>query len=82
MYYIFNNFDENITSIFQNRVEQVERAIKQIISSYETVLEQQEVAYKETLEQCKAEKAWLSQQRRELEQVQNDVQAILNQSVE
>ena len=71
---------ETVCSVFSNRVKVADKAITQIISCYENLLAQQEKAHKETLEQRDAEKAWIAQQRRELEQVQNQIEAILNQS--
>lgn len=76
---IRNRLGEIISSTFNSRVEAADEAIKQIISSCENLLEQQEKAYKETLEQRQAEKAWIAQKRQELEQVKNNVEAILNQ---
>lgn len=70
---IFNQIIENIASIFDNRVEQADVAIKQIISSYENILQQQEKAYLETVEQREAEKAWINRQRQELAQVQKGI---------
>ena len=73
----FNKVSENIVSIFDNRVESASEVIKLAISLYETLLEQQEKAHKETLEQRQAEKAWIAQKRQELEQVQKNIEAIL-----
>jgi len=74
---ITEGIDEIISSAFSHRVKVVETAIKQIISSYENLLEQQEKAHKETLEQREADKAWISQKRQELEQVQKNIEAML-----
>lgn len=68
---------EIICSAFRSRVETANTAIKQIISSYENLLEQQEKADTETLEQRQAEKVWISQKYQELEQVQKNIEAIL-----
>jgi len=84
----FQKFDESrsqiadqlykiISSVFNSRIEAADTAIKQVISSYENLLEQQEKAHKETLEQREAEKAWIAQKRQELEQVQKNIEAIL-----
>ncbi|MDZ4873543.1 MAG: hypothetical protein CLLPBCKN_002939 [Chroococcidiopsis cubana SAG 39.79] len=78
---IFNKIEENIASVFYNRVEQAEQVIEQLISSHENILEQQNKVHKETLEQREAEKAFISQQRRKLEQLQNEIDAILSQCV-
>ena len=74
---ITKRLDEIISSAFSSQVEVAETAIKQIISSYENLLEQQEKADTETLEQREADKAWISQKYQELEQVQKNIEAIL-----
>ncbi|MHC5776597.1 dienelactone hydrolase family protein [Nostoc sp.] len=48
------------------------------IALYENLLEQQEKAHNETLEQREAEKMWIYQKRQELEQVQNRLEVILS----
>lgn len=86
----FQKFDESmdkvseklyeiVGSVFNNRVESASQVIAQAISLYENLLEQQEKAHKETLEQREAEKAFISQKRQELEQVQKNLEAILVQ---
>ncbi|WP_292769129.1 hypothetical protein [Nostoc sp. NOS(2021)] len=70
--------DEIIGSVFENRVESVCRVIAQAIALYENLLEQQEKAHNETLEQREAEKWWIYQKRQELEQVQNGLEVILS----
>jgi uncharacterized tellurite resistance protein B-like protein len=77
----FNKVSDNIVSIFDNRVESASEVIKLAISLYENLLEQQEKAHKETLEQREADKAWIVQKRQELEQVQKNIEAVLNQTV-
>jgi hypothetical protein len=74
---IAERLHEIVSSVFNSRVEAADEAIKQIISSYENLLEQQEKAHKETLEQREADKAWISQKRRELQQLQKNIEAIL-----
>jgi uncharacterized tellurite resistance protein B-like protein len=84
----FQKFDESrtqiadqlykiISSVFNSRIEAADTAIKQVISSYENLLEQQEKADTETLEQRQAEKAWINQKHQELEQVQKNIKAII-----
>ena len=73
----FNKVSENIALIFDNRVEAASEVIQQAISLYESLLEQQEKAHRKTLEQREAEKAWISQRRNELEQMQKNIEAIL-----
>lgn len=79
---IGNRLEEIIISTFDSQVEAAEEAIKHLISSYEKFLEHQEKAQKEIMADSKAEKAFISQKRQELEQVQKGIEAILNQSVE
>jgi uncharacterized tellurite resistance protein B-like protein/GTPase SAR1 family protein len=74
---IWENLGKTIGSAFNSRLELANEAIKQVISCYENVLEQHEKAHKETLEQREAEKAWISQKRQELEQLQKNIEAIL-----
>ncbi|WP_228013168.1 hypothetical protein [Nostoc edaphicum] len=71
-------FDEIIGSVFENRVESTSRVIAQAIALYENLLEQQEKAHNETLEQREAEKMWIYQKHEELEQVQNGLEIILS----
>lgn len=76
---VFDKVCEHIASAFYNRVEAASGVIEQAISLSENLLEQQERLAQETLEQCKAEKSRISQKRQELEQVQSNIEAILNQ---
>lgn len=73
--------DEIIGSVFDNRVESASRVIAQAIALYENLLEQQEKAHSETLEQREAEKAWIDQKCQELEQIQNGLEVILSKCV-
>jgi len=73
----FEKISEIIGSAFDEKVELADEIIKKAISFYENLLEQQEKAHKETLEQREADKAWISQKRQELEQVQKNIEAIL-----
>ncbi|MBD0344323.1 MAG: hypothetical protein ICV63_05720 [Coleofasciculus sp. Co-bin14] len=72
--------ENTINSIFKERVELVTEALEQAIAFYNYFLERQERYQQETPEQREAEKAWIDQQRRELEQVQHGIEAILNAS--
>ncbi|MEJ6481909.1 dynamin family protein [Nostoc punctiforme UO1] len=73
-----NKIGETISLLFDNRVEAAVKVIEKAISLYENLLEQQEKAHNETLEQRESEKIWISQKRQELEQVQNGLEVILN----
>lgn len=72
---------EIINSVFDKRVESASRVIAQAISLYENLLNQQEKAHQETLEQREAEKAWIAEKRQELEQVQKGIEAIMEECV-
>jgi hypothetical protein len=74
---LMEKISETISLVFESRVEAATKVIEQAISLCENLLEQQEKIHKETLEQRDAEKAWLSQQRQELEKVQKNIEAIL-----
>jgi hypothetical protein len=50
------------------------------ISLWENLLEQQEKRDRQNQAECECQKVWLADKRRELEQVQNQIEAILNQS--
>lgn len=69
-----------ITAIFDDRVELATKAITKAIAFYNDFLERQERYQQETLEQREAEKAWIDQQRQQLQQVQHGIEAILNAS--
>ncbi|MEH1912216.1 MAG: hypothetical protein V7L05_06520 [Nostoc sp.] len=73
-----DKLDEIVGSVFENRVESASRVIAEAIALYENLLEQQEKAHNETLEQREAEKMWIYQKRQELEQVQNRLEVILS----
>ncbi|MBD1902786.1 dynamin family protein [Trichocoleus sp. DQ-A3] len=62
---------------FQARLSLVDKIVGQAISTYEACLEEQERKQAKILEQCEAEKAFIAQKRRELEQVQKNIKAIL-----
>lgn len=72
-----SKLNEIINLVFDQRVEAVSGKISKAISLYENLLEQQEKAHKETVEQRQAEKSWISHQRHELEQLQKNIEAIL-----
>jgi hypothetical protein len=72
-----NKLKEIVNSVFDDRVASASQVIAQAISLCENLLEQQEKAHKETLEQREIDKAWISQNRQELEQLQKNIEAIL-----
>ena len=77
---IFDKIQERIIAVFEERVETSSDAIAQAMSMWENLLEQQEKRDHQNQAECEAEKLWLADKRRELEQVQNQIETILNQS--
>jgi hypothetical protein len=77
---IYAKIDKFITAIFDDRVKLGSQAIEQAIAFYNDFLERQERYQQETPEQREAEKAWIDQQRQQLQQVQDGIEAILNAS--
>ncbi len=77
---VYAKIEKFITAIFDDRVELTTKAITKAIVFYNDFLERQERYQQETPEQRKAEKAWIDQQRQQLEQVQHGIEAILNAS--
>jgi hypothetical protein len=77
---IFDKIHERIIAVFEERVETSSGAIAQAISLWENLLEQQEKRDRQNQADCESQKVWLAEKRRELEQVQNQIQTILNQS--
>jgi hypothetical protein len=77
---VSSKIEEFITAIFDDRVKLATQALEQAIAFYNDFLERQERYQQETPEQREAEKTWIDQQRQQLEQVQNGIEAILNAS--
>jgi uncharacterized tellurite resistance protein B-like protein/ribosome biogenesis GTPase A len=77
---IFDKIQEKIIAVFEERVETSSGVMSKAISLWENLLEQQEKRDRQNQAECEAQKVWLADKRRELEQVQNQIEAILNQS--
>ncbi|MFM9265502.1 hypothetical protein [Tychonema sp. BBK16] len=77
---IFDKIHERILAVFEERVETSSGAMSKAIALWENLLEQQEKRDRQNQAECEAEKVWLADKRRELEQVQNQIETILNQS--
>jgi predicted component of type VI protein secretion system len=77
---ILEEINQYIISIFESRIESFTTVIDQAISLCENLIEQQEKAHQENLEQREIEKAFINQKRQELEQVQKELQTIINKS--
>ena len=75
---VASKIERFITAIFDDRVELATKAITKAIAFYNYFLERQDRYQQETPEQREAEKAWIDQQRRELDRVQKGLEAILN----
>ena len=76
---IFEKVQERIITVFDDRADANSGAMSKAISLWENLLEQQEKRDREQAD-CEAQKVWLADKRRELEQVKNQIEAILNQS--
>ncbi|WP_293352622.1 MULTISPECIES: dynamin family protein [unclassified Microcoleus] len=77
---IFDKIHERIIAVFEERVETSSGVMSKAIALWENLLEQQEKRDRQNRAECEAQKVWLADKRRELEQVQNQIEAILNQS--
>ncbi|MEK0177937.1 dynamin family protein [Microcoleus anatoxicus] len=77
---IFDKIQETIIAVFEDRVETSSGVMSKAIALWENLLEQQENRDRQTQAECEAQKVWLAGKRRELEQVQNQIETILNQS--
>jgi Predicted GTPases len=77
---IFDKIQERIIAVFEDRVETSSGVMSKAIALWENLLEQQEKRDRQNQKECEAQKVWLADKRRELEQVQNQIEAILNQS--
>ena len=77
---ILDKIQERIIALFEKRIETSNGVMSKAISVWENLLEQQEKRDRQNQEECEAQKVWLADKRRELEQVQNEIEAILHQS--
>jgi uncharacterized tellurite resistance protein B-like protein len=69
--------DDIVNVIFDDRVKLASEAVAKTISFYDDFLERQERYQQETPEQRESERAWITQKRQELEQLQKNIDAIL-----
>jgi len=77
---IFEKVQERIIAVFNDRADANSDAMSKAISLWENLLEQEERRDRQNQAECEAEKVWLADKRRELEQVQSQIETILNQS--
>jgi hypothetical protein len=75
---VFFKLENLVTALLDDRAKLATQALEQAIAFYNDFLERQERYQQETPEQRAAEKAWIDQQRQQLEQVQHGLDAILN----
>lgn len=77
---IFDKIQERIIAVFEERIEASNNVMSKAIALWENLLEQQEKRDRQNQKECESQKVWLAGKRRELEQAQNQIEAILNQS--
>lgn len=77
---IFETVQERVIAAFNDRTDANSDVMSKAISLWENLLEQQEKRSRQNQAECEAEKVWLADKRRELEQVQSQIETILNQS--
>lgn len=76
---VFAKIEKMINSLFDQRVTEASDTIAKVMTYYETLLEQQEKAHQQNLQERKLEKTLITQKRQELEQVQKEIAALLTQ---
>jgi tRNA U34 5-carboxymethylaminomethyl modifying GTPase MnmE/TrmE/uncharacterized tellurite resistance protein B-like protein len=74
---ILNNIRNRIEAMYDTRVELASNLIKQAISLCENPLKQQEKDYQKSVQQRQQDQAWIEQQRQRLEQVRQEIEAIV-----
>ncbi len=70
---IFEQIQERIIAIFDERFEPTSDLMEKAISLWENLLEQQERQEQQTQKQCETEKAWIAEQIRELEKIDSQL---------
>ncbi|HBK99174.1 MAG TPA: dynamin [Microcoleaceae bacterium UBA10368] len=79
---LVDSIQEKIIAVFEKIAEASSDVMSKAIALWENLLEQQEKRDLQNQAECETQKVWLADKRRELEQVQNQIEAILNQSAE
>ncbi|MEA5499492.1 dynamin family protein [Limnoraphis robusta Tam1] len=74
---LFDNICEQIEAMYDTRVELASNLIKQAISLCENPLKQQEKDYQKSVQQRQQDQVWIQQQRQRLEQVRQEIEAIV-----
>lgn len=75
---VSSKMEDYITAILDDQVKLATKALEQAIAFYNYFLEKQNRYQQETPETRQAEKAWINQQRQQLLQVKNGIEAILS----
>jgi tRNA U34 5-carboxymethylaminomethyl modifying GTPase MnmE/TrmE/uncharacterized tellurite resistance protein B-like protein len=76
---LFDNICEQIEAMYDTRVELASDLINEGISLCENLLEQQEKDYQKSVQQRQQDQAWIQQQRQRLEQVRQEIEAIVRE---
>ena len=74
---VYEQIGEIIAAAFNSRLEAADEAIKQIIACYENALQMNEQNSRISLDQAKANKLWITEQRLELEQLKNNTESVI-----
>ncbi|MBE9225554.1 dynamin family protein [Phormidium sp. LEGE 05292] len=77
---VFAKIEKMINSLFEQRVTESSETIAKVITYYETLLEQQEKAHQQNLQERELEKTLITQKCQQLEQVQKEIAALLTQA--
>ncbi len=77
---ILDKIQERIIALFDKRIETSNNVMSKAIALWENLLEQQEMRDRQNQAKCEAQKVWLADKRRELEQVQSQIETILDRS--
>jgi uncharacterized tellurite resistance protein B-like protein/GTPase SAR1 family protein len=74
------NIQKKIIAVFEKRTEATSDVMSKAIALWENLLEQQEKHDRQNQAECEAQKVWLAEKRRELQQIESQIEAVLNQS--
>ncbi|MEG5055859.1 MULTISPECIES: dynamin family protein [unclassified Microcoleus] len=77
---ILEKIKERIKAVFDERHKTASGAIAQAISLWDNLLEQQEKRDRQNQAECEVQKVWLAEKRRELQEIERQIEAVLNQS--
>ncbi|MEG3863274.1 dynamin family protein [Microcoleus sp. herbarium12] len=77
---IFEKVQQRIIAVFADRADANSDAMSKAMSLWENLLEQQEKRDRQNQAECEAQKVWLADKRRELQEMEKQIEAVLNQS--